>query len=166
LLGNVPGLRRLWLSSHHTEDSILTWAIIPKTPAIPILEELWIDGFMMRFQHLSDFVLKHKKTLKGLELVDVNIPDGNTAALGGFYRELSTPQELEHIHQQKCCFREDPDVHFPDMPVHLLEPFSTEEEDDDGFIWVETEQSSLTCEGKDIVNSVLNECAAYMCPQT
>jgi hypothetical protein len=159
-LESMPALRKLSLFSERPKESIFTWSILSKTRSIPTLEVLRIEDFMMSIRDFADFVLKHNNSLKSLTLGRIRWPDGNSATLGNIYGELGKVQKFERIYQRNCSFgRRRP----PDIPMHLVTPWCSDEEDEDGYIHVKKEASTFYWKGKEMVSTKLEELAAYMC---
>jgi hypothetical protein len=156
----MPSLRKLTLLSEQPKESVFTWSVLSKVSAIPTLQVVYIDQFVMHIQDFADFILKHKNSLKALVLKHIRWPDGSTAALGYIYGELSKAQKLERVYQRCCSFGH---RRPPDIPIHLLTPWSRAKEDEDGYLHVKTEASTFCWEGKERVSTKLKELAAYMC---
>jgi hypothetical protein len=128
---------------------------------LPTLEELAIYDFAMWMRDFTNSILKHKGTLRKLQIDGIQWIDGEPSALGWFYGELSKAPHLEEIEQQTCFFVADPDGELG-IPKHLLRPWSHYEEDEDGFTWVHRPGTDIHHKGKDQVKKVLEECAAIM----
>ena len=115
----------------------------------------------MHFQDFENFVLKHIKTLKELDLDHIELPDGNRRDLGRVFAALADAYKLERIYLRTCYFGRQSGKEFG-IPGYILTPWSREDEDEDGSTWVQTEKSTINYKGRDEVNAVLVECAAYM----
>ena len=161
ILEYMPALRRLCLCSTCDLEGVHAWRILSKTPKIPNPQVLELYWFVMHFRDFEDFISKHIKTLKDLDLDHIELPDGNRRVLGRLFATLAEVHKLERIHLLTCYFGRDSDKEIG-IPGHILTPWSREDEDEDGFTWVQTEESTINYEGRDEVKAVLDECAAYM----
>jgi len=162
-LKSMPVLKHLVLLSEESDEqeNVAVWSILSKCPAIQTLEELVIYDFAMYMHDFTNSILKHKGTLRKLQIDGVRWVDGAPPALGWFYGELSKAPQLEEIEQQTCFFTADPDGELG-IPKHLLKPWSEDEEDEDGFIAIHRPATDIHYKGKEQVKKVLKECAAGM----
>lgn len=159
----MPVLRKLVICSEecYEQENFAFWSILSRCPAIRTLEEVAIYQFAMRMRDFTNFILKHKGTLRKLQIESIQWTDDGPSALCWFYGELSEAPQLEEIEQQDCFFTAD--VHAKlGIPTHLLKPWSEDEEDEDGFIWIHLPNTDIHHKGKDLVKQALEECAASM----
>jgi hypothetical protein len=94
-----------------------------------------------------------------LELDCIEWVDGDPTLLGRFYGELSKAPQLEEIEQQSCLFVWNPDL-LIEIPKHLITPWSEDEEDEYGYIWIHRPDADIHYRGKDKVKEVLEEYAS------
>jgi hypothetical protein len=144
----MPALKRLGLSSDCDLEGVHAWKFLSKNPAFPYLEDLTLHWFVMHFQDFEDFILKHSKTLKALDLNHIELPDGYKADCGRVFAALGDARKLEHIDLLTCYFGRDSEKKVR-MPTHVLSPWSMDEEDEDGFTWARTERSTIHYKGRD-----------------
>ena len=158
---SMPMLRKLTLASEECceQENLAVWSIFSRCPAIQTLEELAIHNFAMCMHDFTISIIKHKSTLRKLQIGDIQWTDGAPSVLGWFYGELSKAPHLEEVEQHNCFFMSDPGgvLH---IPKHLLRPWSEVYEDEGEYIWVHRPGTDIHYKGKDKVKKVLEECAA------
>jgi hypothetical protein len=131
-IGNFPVLTKLSLDFNRSASSLAAWLIFARGRAFPALQDLRLSNCKIDIGDLSDFVLKHHRTLNRLVLYWLDLEDGVVQDIRDFLRRLRERATLEHFTVVSLEL-EDYTVLFPAASLSIDRDMPDEEE----YVWVD-----------------------------